>query len=248
MNKKIIISGILLWLFFLVATLPARLVLHWLPANLPITASGVDGTLWRGQAAVITVNRQTVTNVEWGLNPLWLFTGKIGGSISIDDPGISAEGGWRLGFDQTVYLSDMTVTVEAQRLSGYLPVKGIALEGKVRADIESLAYHPKSGPFDVEARLYWLKSAAAIAGPVIKLGNFTLKAQSSEDGAVRLTLQKAQNLLDAQGDILIRWNKDITLNLSVTEQVPEQLQSTIAFLKPDNKGRRQLQMTMPFKP
>jgi general secretion pathway protein N len=247
MTKKTIVLSFALFLFFLLWTMPARTVIHWLPDSIPFKATGISGSIWSGHAASISINRQSVTDVEWLVNPLWFFTGKVGGSINIKDPSIKAEGAWRLGLDQTLYLSDMSLTIDAERLASYLPFKGVVLQGDVRADIQSVTFHPQVGPSDLEAKIYWLKGSASIAGPVVKLGNFTLLAQSQDDNTIKLTLQKAQNSLDAQGDILIRWNKDIALNISVTEQVPEQLQSTIAFLKPDNKGRRQLQMTIPFK-
>lgn len=247
MTKKNVTITVLLFIFFLLATFPARTAFNLLPESVPVTATGVSGSIWSGHAASLTMNRQSLTDIEWSINPLWLLTGKLGGSMNVADSKLSAVGGWRLGFDQTVYLSSVSVTVDASKLAPHLPMRGIALEGDIRADIESLEFHPEQGPADVEATIYWLKGAASISGPVIKLGNFTLKAESQDNQQIDITLQKSQNLLDAQGKILVNWNKDIALDISVTEQVPEQLKSTIAFLKQGDNGRRHLQMTVPFK-
>ncbi len=247
MTKKTVSIAIFLFLIFLLATFPARTALNLLPESVPLAATGVGGSIWSGHAASLSINRQSLNDLEWTMNPLWLLTGKLGGSMLLNDARVSAEGNWRMGFDQTLYLSGASIKLTAAQLAPYLPMRGVVLEGDIRADIESLEFHPEQGPADVEATLYWLKGAASISGPVIKLGNFTLKAQSQDDHQIEVALQKSQNLLDAQGKAIVTWNKDITLDISVTEQVPEELKSTIAFLKPGENGRRQLQMTVPFK-
>lgn len=246
MTKKNTTIAVLLFLFFLLTTFPARTAFNLLPDSVPVAATGVSGSIWNGHAASLTMNRQSLADIEWSINPLWLLTGKLGGTMNVDDSKLSAVGGWRLGFDQTLYLSGVSVNIDASKLVPYLPMRGIVLEGDIRADIESLEFHSEQGPAEVFATVYWLKGAASISGPVIKLGNFTLKAESKDKQQVEITLQKSKNLLDAQGKILVNWNKDIALDISVTEQVPEQLKSTIAFLKQGDNGRRQLQMTVPF--
>ncbi|WP_144392272.1 type II secretion system protein N [Pleionea sediminis] len=247
MTKKTLFLSVLLFLIFLIATVPARTVVNLLPESLPVKASGISGSLWSGSAASLQINRQGISNVEWSLNPIWLFTGKIGGSISMDDDNVSADGGWKVGFDETLYLSNMNVKLPADKLSGYLPMQGMRLSGDFRLEINNLSFNEVEGPKDVSANIYWMKGAASIAGPIIDLGDFTLAAESKDDSKIEIVVKPSKNVLDAQGSAVVNWPEDVALDISVTENVPEQLKSTIAFLKKSDNNRRTLQMTLPLR-
>ncbi len=247
MSKKTIFLSLLLFVVFLIATVPARTALGLLPDSVPVKASGVSGSLWSGSAASVQVNRQTVSNVEWSINPFWLLTGKLGGSVELTGNDATAVGGWKMGVDQTLYLNGMQVDFPANRVSGFLPMKGMALEGDFRAEIDSLSFNQATGPQGVSATLFWLKGAASIAGPVIDLGDFTIAAKSKDDKTIELVLKPSKNALDAKGKATIRWPQTIELDISVTEEVPDELKSTIAFLKKADNNRRTLEMTLPLK-
>ncbi|NVJ59072.1 MAG: type II secretion system protein N [Gammaproteobacteria bacterium] len=247
MSKKSIVLYFIAFVVFLLMTLPARTFFNLLPDNLPLSVSGIAGSLWSGRAAAITVERQTISDVEWTFNPLWLLTGKLGGSVKAESSDLTVEGGWRLGFDETFYASDLNIKLDAAKLAHFMPIRGMELGGDIRADIASASFSNEHGPQDVNATLYWLKSTASIAGPEVKLGNFTLAANSQEDKSILVELKPSKNLLDAQGNATIRWPETIDLDLSVTEEVPESLQSTIAFLKKAPNNRREFKTSLPLR-
>ena len=246
MNKKTYLYAIVFFLVMLLLTLPARTALSLIPASNNFSIAGASGSIWSGHAASIQVNRQTLMDVNWGINPIWLLTGKLGGSVSVNDPGVTINGGWKVGLGNTLYLDDMQIRLPAKKVVPLLPMKGVALEGDFRIDIEHLSFNQQQGPQDVDATLYWLKSAASIAGPIVKLGNFTLTAKSQEDGRIELLVKPGKNKLDAQGSAIVTWPNSIALDISVTENVPDQLKSTVAFLKKADNNRRTLKMTLPL--
>lgn len=65
--------GVLAFLIFLVATLPARVLLDRIPN---LAATGVSGTLWSGSASSISVQGQPIGALDWTLQPLPLFLGR----------------------------------------------------------------------------------------------------------------------------------------------------------------------------
>jgi len=246
MSKKTIFYSILLFIIFLVATIPARTALNWLPESLPISMTGVSNSLWSGDAASVQIERQSVSSVSWTINPLWLFTGKLGGSLSVDDPELIVKGGWRIGFDRTFYFSDLTMKVPAERISQFIPTKGLTLDGDLRLDIRDGYFHPEQGPQEIDATAYWLKGAATLSGQSVKLGNFTLEALSNDKGQIDIQFKPTKNVLDVKGKAVVNWPSDVDIDLTVTENVPASIQKPLQFFKKVDGNRREIKMKLPL--
>lgn len=74
--------GIGTFLVLALVTLPAGVVLSFVhPAN--VTLSGVSGTIWKGRAQAVRSGTTHVGSVEWDLNVLSLFAGKLGADVKI---------------------------------------------------------------------------------------------------------------------------------------------------------------------
>ncbi len=74
--------GIGAFLLLALITLPAGVVLSLLhPPG--VTLSGVSGTLWKGRAQAVRSGALHVGSVEWNLDILRLFTGRVGADIKV---------------------------------------------------------------------------------------------------------------------------------------------------------------------
>jgi general secretion pathway protein N len=74
--------GIGAFLLFALVTLPASAVLSFFhPPG--ITLSGVSGTIWQGRAQAVRSGTLHVGSVEWDLDVLALFTGKLGADVKV---------------------------------------------------------------------------------------------------------------------------------------------------------------------
>jgi len=74
--------GIGAFLILALVTLPASVVLSFVhPAN--VTLSGVSGTIWKGRAQAVRSGSTHLGSVDWDLNTLSLFTGKLGADVKI---------------------------------------------------------------------------------------------------------------------------------------------------------------------
>src|SRR5262245_57120703 len=63
-------------------TLPASVVLSFVhPADL--TLSGISGTIWKGRAQAVRSGTVHLGSVDWGINLLALFTGRLGADVKV---------------------------------------------------------------------------------------------------------------------------------------------------------------------
>ena len=79
MKSKVswIIGGILAFLLFAIAYMPAVQVIGRLSLPNNVSISGVSGSLFSGKAQTVVVNSLPINNVKWELNPLHLLLGKV---------------------------------------------------------------------------------------------------------------------------------------------------------------------------
>jgi len=74
--------GILAFVLFAVATLPASVVTSQLEKQ-GIFLSGVSGSVWNGAAQVVQSGAVRVGSVEWNLHPLALFRGRAAADVKL---------------------------------------------------------------------------------------------------------------------------------------------------------------------
>lgn len=74
--------GVGAFLLFALVTLPASAVLSFFhPPG--VTLSGVSGTIWKGRAQAVRSGNLHLGSVEWNLDVLALFTGKLGADVKV---------------------------------------------------------------------------------------------------------------------------------------------------------------------
>ena len=78
---KIIIGAVIFICAFVYFT-PASIIQKFLPGN--VTTAGISGTVWKGNAQTIVVDKIGIHNTKWSSNPLSLLTGKLHADISVD--------------------------------------------------------------------------------------------------------------------------------------------------------------------
>lgn len=74
-------GGAALYLIVLLLTLPAGVVVPRLVAATPVAVGGLEGTLWRGSAAIVVIDGFPVYGLHWQVQPLALFRGRLEGRL-----------------------------------------------------------------------------------------------------------------------------------------------------------------------
>jgi general secretion pathway protein N len=78
----LIALGVGAFVIFALVTFPASIVLSRL-GSAGITASGVSGSIWNGQAQVLQIHGSNVGSVEWDLHVLPLFTLHLNADVKV---------------------------------------------------------------------------------------------------------------------------------------------------------------------
>jgi len=125
-----------LYLLFLVAELPAARLLGWLSLPPGVGLSGVSGTLWQGQVALVTWQGRRLRAVGWRLNPGSLLLGHPSAQLTFADAdGLSGKGelSWRGGWQ--VRALDLQAPAEVLLAAAAVPWP-VTVSGRVRLQID----------------------------------------------------------------------------------------------------------------
>jgi general secretion pathway protein N len=82
--KKIwplLVLGIVCYLVFAIWTLPASVLIRFLPADIHL--DGVHGSAWRGTASVVQVDSTMLGEARWTLHPLALFLAQLKADVNV---------------------------------------------------------------------------------------------------------------------------------------------------------------------
>jgi general secretion pathway protein N len=111
----IVALGVVAYLVFAIATLPARLLVSRLaPA---VTAAGVHGTVWNGQAQVVQTGNTRVGSVAWKLRALPLLIGRLQGDLKVTRVDGFAQARFKGRFSGAIELTDVTASTPLAALA-----------------------------------------------------------------------------------------------------------------------------------
>ncbi|MBW3165996.1 type II secretion system protein N [Ferrimonas balearica] len=234
---KYTLLGVVLYLLFLVINVPAALVWQFAPVPNGIKASGLNGTLWQGQAEQLTVAGRQLEQVSWELHPSQLLTGQAGLSFRLDGGVARGQGSVSYGLSG--------LAVDNLRLSAPLPW----LLGNTR-----LPFRTKVGG---NATLSLNDSAQGtpwcdrLSGRVLvdgldvnnQFGQYPLGnlagTLSCDQGNLKLVMDEAENTIGVQGEALLLADNQIKVAAQIkpTDSQPSDLRQALTFLgKPNADG------------
>jgi len=179
-----VVLGLLAYVAFLIATLPAEQALVQLKAQLPaetktLRAAGLSGSIWSGRADVLEVAGQRLDKVRWQLKPWSMLGGKLGLVLFLDGKEIAGQADLVVSQDGTVALADVDLRLPADRLSTMfkLPV-GLGGQFTVKLDNAQLQGNQLQR---INGVVGWQR--AAVIEPLAQtLGEYTATLTSDESG------------------------------------------------------------------
>ncbi|WP_299795569.1 type II secretion system protein N [uncultured Shewanella sp.] len=236
--KKIIV-GVLFYLVFLIALLPASVVVSLAPLPNTISLNGVSGTIWSGEVESLTVEKRQLELVQWELSPWSLFLGKVRLDLVSGNRGtvVNGKGSVTLSMDG----------IQAQALRFEAP--GSFLVGdtrlpfrtKVGGDISLFIEELAQGQPWCEQ----LTGKLFLNGANVKnqfgdypLGDIEL-GLSCVDGNVKVNSDESMNQLGLSGSVLVKAEKMVQVSAKIKEtpSQPEDLKKALSFLgKKDSQG------------
>jgi general secretion pathway protein N len=187
-----------------IGTFPAGATLQWFTPE-EITATGLSGTLWRGNATLLVIGGIRCTDTHWQLNPLDLLRGRLGGHVDTQIANGTASGTIALGPSGVFICEGCTIQGDAAALRSWVPALQ-AVEGRFELTIDRL-----------EVRKSWPARAvgtARIGGVVLEPGGrnaatATFEASFNQDpvaqdGVVSALVRDAAGPVELNGQLTLQ--------------------------------------------
>jgi hypothetical protein len=208
MNKRgwlYAVFGLVFYLLFLIIEMPAA----WFAWGLNRYTQGsvrldpIAGSLWGGSGRLVIYYPKTTPHdfgqAEWGVNPLWLLTGRV--QLSLQTSNQDRQIKIKLGISRNGFmLKDTDIAVPASFVAQlYAPLSLISPQGKVRISASELIIAPEK--VEGVAALEWLNAGSSLSS-VQPFGDYRLDITGADKNAnLKLTTLRGDLELTGQG----RW-------------------------------------------
>jgi general secretion pathway protein N len=198
-----VIFGLVFYLLFLIIEMPAS----WFAWGLNRYTQGtvrldpIAGSLWSGNGRLVVYYPQTTPHdfgqTEWGINPLWLFAGRVQLSLQANHQDKRIKTTLGLARDSFLLKNTEAEFPAAFVAQLYTPISLISPQGKVRISAEDLTLSPEK--VDGVATLEWLNAGSSLSS-VQPLGDYRLEITGAEKNAnLKLTTLRGDLEFTGQG-------------------------------------------------
>ncbi len=229
----------ILLLIALLASAPARLIVHLLPAD-AVIMQGVQGTLWSGQATRVLVASGSgylhLGQMEWRLRPL---------SLLLFSPQLDLDSRWGLqrfagsvkfGGSDVIELEDVDAVLDARLLRQYVPLE---LAGSVSLQLQYLTIEAGLSR-EGKGRLVWQDGGWVSPQGQRPLGSYALDFTQQQGEPLNAQVITLEGDVHAEGSIqLLERNYDIDIRLDGPGLDDPQLRQALQLLAaPQGDGFR----------
>lgn len=178
-KRYYILTFVIAYLVLLLATLPANLFSSMVNDNTPVRLQGVSGTLWNGQALLISApGNITLEKTRWSFAPLALLSGRLAFDIEtrlLDNTIRARAGSSLLG---TVFVSELSARLPASTVAELAAIPLAQLDGIFDIEIHDASWQAGEPPL-ASGRIDW-KNASVSVTETASLGNVSIVLSESE--------------------------------------------------------------------
>lgn len=241
MNKplRLLTLGVFVFIIGLVVHAPVATLYAWIAprlANAPVHISGLDGTLFKGQAARIAYQeRPVVDELQWSFAPLELLKARIGAHVRSTQPPLRVDGVIAQGLAGQ-FFSDLRASGDLRSLAALAGQSFIPVNAQLGLNLSQL--HLRQGwPQQAQGQLQLLDLAWTLGAPTV-LGDF--EAQISTDGdAIVADIKSLKGALDVRGSARAQADRSYSLDLQLRARAdaPPMVVNLLTQLgRPDAEG------------
>jgi general secretion pathway protein N len=248
MKKAFTVGVIFLitYLGFLIATLPATVLLNQFSLPKNVSISGVTGSIWNTKIALVKVENITVQKVQTQLSFWSLFSLTPRTFVTFGDSFIAGpEGEFELLISsEKAELNQVTLLLKANEIAQQLILPlPLSAQGNVELTLANVEIDLTKGNECKAAKgtVFWSKAGVVAFEKNIKLGDFNADVDC-ENGALAVILSP-KNDLGLTFNAYVRNDGSISGNgfLKPTAKFPQVLNDALSFLgKKDSAGRYRL--------
>lgn len=239
-NIKIAISVIVLYLFFLIVSIPANVLLSKLNIPKNVIINSVSGTVWSGNIGQLQVSSINVGRVSWDLSPLNLLIGELSADIAIinDEQFINSK--VNVSSSGKIELEETRFSINLSTLAPLTYGMPFTYSGKASGYFP-VSIFLKNNFVGINGKLS-LANIKMISPQQQTFGDFIVDFRAEKEGATSGKIKDMGGALDISG--LLNLNKKGQFSISAKLAARESdaaLEQILSFLgKKDARGRVEL--------
>ena len=240
-RRWLIIAGLLAALVSAVLGAPAPYLFAWFaPTDLPVTVSGMDGTL--RQASIRAVSHQgrvVARDVEWGWRPSSLLRLGTGWNLRFAGP-VTGEAALDVSVTGRLSLSKLRAAGDLPGLMAAAGFGGLPLQGQMAARIDTFAIDGEGRPSSLQGHSELLGLSWAVGREPLVIGDFRAELATSEDGTLVATISAPERSpVEAIGEARLQpdgvYQADVRVR--ARDNASEQVRSILGIIgRPDAQG------------
>ena len=225
MKRKLLwaVGLLLTFVVMLLATAPATVLTRTASRFVPALAfAGVEGSVWRGEAARLRFGAGEVENLHWQLSPWRLLLGQAAVHFEFG-AGSAQQGSGDLlaSFAGSITASDIAVQLPAQALQPLVKLPGVGFDGELQLNVADLAY--ADGRIErLQGRLIWQQAQVRTPLGQPRLGAYAVDLGGDGEGGVNGDITDIDGVLGLNGRFHVNQN-GLELDGSVRSDLPEEL-------------------------
>jgi general secretion pathway protein N len=175
-----LLLGLLAYLFFATATIPAQQLLSRLPESVPVQLGGIDGTVWSGKTQQFLYQSAELGPANWSFHPLSLLLGRLGYNIVLQPAGHQLNALVTLRLNGDYQVEKLIGTLPARDIPEILGYGFVGAEGNLDLDIQRARFS-ENQLTDIQGELRWSK--ARLENPMrLALGDIQADLSSTDQG------------------------------------------------------------------
>lgn len=236
-----VLVGLVAWLVFLIWRLPASVAYSFVneSSNLPVKLSGLQGTLWQGQAAQVVYQKQSLGSANWELSPWSLLLTSLSGEIQLNQ----GDGYLKSGIQRAVTggeteFSAVEARIPLATIQPHLKNVPVPLEGSLSVKLNSLAVGESGNIDQADGRIVW-HQAGVSAPQQLALGDLQMNLKANAEGEIEGIISDSGGPLKLLASLILSKSGDYQLSgqLKGSETAPKELTQSLSLLgKQDSQG------------
>ena len=232
-------SGVVTLLLGLVIMFPARVALE-LSTPPGVAISGIQGTIWRGSAREAAAAGIYLRDVQWRLNKLRLFAGKLSYSVKATPVSGFIESDISIRTNGRLSLSSLTAALPLDLFAAASGIRGLQGSASIQFDrieiVDGLAV-VADGTIQVANLIVPIVGSDSLGG--YKADFFT------QNNGISASIEDTDGVVDLAGSIQIRTDRSFEFigQVVMKSETPESVRRQLRFLPPANeRGQQELRL------
>lgn len=230
-----------------IALFPAATAYRWL-APPQVSAVGLEGTVWRGRAALVSIAGIGASDVEWTMAFAPLLIGRVEMALQARQPDGFVSSNVVAGL-RSIRLLDLQATTTLATLGRLVPLGDV--RGQVSAQLAELELRngwPERAIGQI--RIAALETPLLMPGgpsELIPLGNYLVTLEERDDGVLGGRFADQGGPLEITGTFALTADRNYELGGLILPRpdAPQEIVQALQFLTgpPDADGRRPFELT-----